>query len=279
MFPLRLYITGIWLVSGALVIGGNYAVASLSLKSRLLNSDHIFIWGFVWIGATLVLMVASLGERDTWTFRVRRTIPRSRILRLLAFVTYSGSAGGLLWSCLLTAATFLILFSWIDWNPTISSWGVVYFLDMSITAGFILCYCLTAVLLRMTLLRNARTILLPMVALLFGVSVAIIPFLVVFFMDTRMKDPSPMTLMASPLGLTIPNMRDDVIAWAIPLLSVWTPTALLLSLPWFFKQWREFTRHEASRGADREIAYSSAISLTSADHAQPSAVGAEGPIT
>jgi len=38
---------------------------------------------------------------------VRRTIPRNPLLRLLAFLFYTGSAGGIAWCVLLFVATML----------------------------------------------------------------------------------------------------------------------------------------------------------------------------
>jgi len=278
MFPLRLYVTAIWLISGVLAIGTIYLAASWIPGPRRLDPDIVFAWGVIWTSATIVLMVASLGERDSWTFRVRRTIPRLNFLRFLAFLTYSGSAGGFMWSCLLALATLLTLYSWIDWGMTgFSTKEVELFVNLAITVGFIYCYCITAVLLRMTFLRNARTILLPLVALIIGLSVAVVPYMVVFFMSNTMRDPSPMTLMASPLGLSIPSMRDDVISWATPLLIVWAPTSFFLSLPWFFKQWRQFVRHETSGMGHQEFTRTSTASISQTDSAQPSAIGAESP--
>ncbi len=52
--------------------------------------------------------VISFGERDAWSLRVSRKIPRSYLLRPIAFLFYSGSAGGMLWCALIFAATAII---------------------------------------------------------------------------------------------------------------------------------------------------------------------------
>ena len=94
----RLYATGTWLVSG-----GAAAVWSFYEKS----DNPIIAWMTLASMLFTAMLIPAVGERDTWGVRVRRTIPRNRTLRWLAFLFYSGSAGGVLWCSLMTAATLL----------------------------------------------------------------------------------------------------------------------------------------------------------------------------
>ena len=41
-----------------------------------------------------IQLLISINERDSWGPRVARAIPRSQLLRPLAFLFYSGAAGG-----------------------------------------------------------------------------------------------------------------------------------------------------------------------------------------
>jgi len=54
-------------------------------------------------------MVIAINEREHWTPRVARTIPRRRWLRLPAFLLYSGGAGGVLFALVLFGLTCLVL--------------------------------------------------------------------------------------------------------------------------------------------------------------------------
>ena len=68
-------------------------------------------------GALLsVALCFVLAERESWTPRVRRRIPRSGPLRFLAWLFYTGSAGGVLWCFALGMATLL------DWLCTECHW-------------------------------------------------------------------------------------------------------------------------------------------------------------
>ncbi len=58
--------------------------------------------------------VMAMGERDAWSRRVRKRIPRNPLLRVLAFLFYTGSAGGLAWSALMFGATLGVCACW-DW--------------------------------------------------------------------------------------------------------------------------------------------------------------------
>ncbi len=49
--------------------------------------------GLPWNAATIALTLAALAERDSWSLRVRRQIPRNVLFRAIAFLFYSGSAG------------------------------------------------------------------------------------------------------------------------------------------------------------------------------------------
>ena len=99
MLVTRLYVLGCWLVTG--VVAGVWTYCEDI-------PVPILIWVIVSGSLLMILTVMALGERDTWTTRVRKTIPRDPLLRCFAFLLYTGSAGGILWWTLMFAATIVL---------------------------------------------------------------------------------------------------------------------------------------------------------------------------
>ena len=64
----------------------------------------MFSWTYYFGWASIL----SISERDEVGLRVRETIPRSRGRRALAFLFYSGSAGGFLWASIGIVLTILV---------------------------------------------------------------------------------------------------------------------------------------------------------------------------
>jgi hypothetical protein len=119
----------------------------------------------------------SVNERERLGPRVRRAIPNSGLLRPLAFLFYSGSAGGVIFSTLVLLSTVgagvlaLALHGDMDVVPPTmsgsymssvgggSSWGAPWLMVTQLRFAVLMglytyCYCLTAVLVRNVLLRG-----------------------------------------------------------------------------------------------------------------------------
>ena len=116
--------------------------------------------GIVWI----ITAVAAMGEREAWTTRVRRTHPPQSALAGRRFLLYTGSAGGLIWSALMFAATIVaaIVFAFRSaWSPRQAA-GIRVMMsirsevaaNLSIVFGYVLCYCLTTAFLRLNVLAG-----------------------------------------------------------------------------------------------------------------------------
>jgi hypothetical protein len=110
--PVRLYLTIAWAVSGA--------VAALWAWSQA-SKDPMDVWGTVTMLLLCVAIPVSASERDELPPRVRRMIPRRRLLRPGAFLLFSGSGAGMLWCLLLGGATMAVLYvSYAMWG----GWGM-----------------------------------------------------------------------------------------------------------------------------------------------------------
>ena len=225
----RLYMTGAWAVAGAVMFAWSYVSKSdVPITSWMVGSG----------AALMLLAVLELGERDAWTARVRRTIPRNRLLRLPAFLFYTGSAGGVAWCVLMFAATMLLA-------RLGSATNVDVYHNLPIVFGYTLCYGLTAAFLRFALLRRVRTTGIPILAAFLAAATWLLPFLIAFFIrQNDMYSAAPWYLLGSPAVLTT---NDDAAKHAATLVMLgWLGLCGLLSAPWFVGQWRRFVPYEGS---------------------------------
>ncbi len=97
-FAPRVYATGVWLLSLAVVVVWGQTASSVE---PIVQWMHVFQFIFGWA------LWVSVSERDRWGLRVRQKIPRSGALRVLSFLYYSGSAGGMVWSSVGILLTFI----------------------------------------------------------------------------------------------------------------------------------------------------------------------------
>ena len=243
MLVTRLYGLGCWLITGVVF----YAWAFYGP-----DPSPVMAWMIMSGSVLMILTVLALGERDTWTTRVRKRIPRSTLLRCLAFLLYTGSAGGILWWTLMFAATILV--GWISdlVVPRVCAMGLlslVQFVDicrtMALTFAYVLCYCLTVASLRSSFLRRVPTVFLPVIASLLAVALWLVPCLVAFLGSRLWWDELPWYLVGSPLVL---SMSEKVAASeaAVHFVLPWLGLCLLFSTPWFVGQWRRFVPMEKS---------------------------------
>jgi hypothetical protein len=128
LLPIRLTITIIYL--GSLVI------------CLLIPSGEILAWVYSWTITVALLMFMVISERETWSPRIRRTLPKSFLLRIILFPFYTGSANGFVWLVLLMVGIGLALQHAILQSKTNPEIVPFYWLLFSFD------YCVTALLIR-----------------------------------------------------------------------------------------------------------------------------------
>jgi hypothetical protein len=233
----RLYTTICWAAAGLLVGAWCWHEGRAEMLLAWLIPGTVLFSGFA---------VMALGERDTWSRRLRKRIPRNPLLRLPAFLFYTGAAGGLLWSTLMFAATLGVCCAWGGRvGGALSRDQFEGCRNAAICFGYVLCYCLTTASVRGLFLKKLPTLYLPIIAMLLGVAATLVPYLVAFFvMDQRMwRSNSYWYLMGSPAILT--TGRLDAVEAAVPLVMAWLCLSALGSVPWWLGQWRRFVPLEA----------------------------------
>lgn len=234
MLAPRLYVAATLLITGVVMF-------AWSLVER--SQGPFSIWTVMSGTVLAALTVAALGERDAWSVRVRRTIPRNRLLRLLAFSCYTGSAGGIAWYVLLFAATVLAALVLHAVQPSRSSYDLLETSGYtSLFFGYILCYCLTIAALRRVLFRSAPTSHLSVLALFLGAMMTLAPALIAFFVEQYMWSRLPGYMLGSPMVLATDD--SEAIYSAGGLVAVWGAMAAVASSAWFREQWRRFVPYE-----------------------------------
>ncbi len=137
MFPIRLVVTAVYLLSLA------YCGLSFWATGEIEFLDG---WCGSWMFALVPLFFLAICERESWSFRMKKTIPRNVLLRIVCFPFYTGSPCGLVWVALLGAGLTAVFALATDRGFRSLSAGV----DISIVyfGLFVLDYGISALLIR-----------------------------------------------------------------------------------------------------------------------------------
>jgi ABC-type transport system involved in cytochrome c biogenesis permease component len=241
--PVRAYLTGMGIVVGVVV-----ALWSLHDKSL----TPMTIWTCVSVGFACVAMFIAVAEREDWTPRVRRYIPRNPLLRMAAWLFYTGSSGGMAWCVLIAGLSLGAAGVWAQYcGDTYSGGGSGLTETLSIMAGmflYMLCYCLLAVLLRHFVFRRLPLFSMPLIVVGVMILAMFGPMLLAYFTmgDRWNVDPIPRGFMLfGPFCLFAD--RDIFGSGRQPHLDAYLLTVgisavvlSLASLPWAMGQWKRF---------------------------------------
>jgi len=232
----RLYVAACWAMTGCLAI---------VWSGSLLTGYSMTAWASWSTTLLCVLAVFAMGERDTWNVRIRRTIPRRRLPRMLAFLTHTGSAGGGLYCTLLFAATMLVVFGWggtIGWFGGPEGLFFVFFGRFNRFA-FVLCCCLTVAALRPRCFPNVPTAYLSVSTMVLALTAWLTPYLFVFFTGQSWLLYNSLVVSASAIGTEVDQYAGRQFVWGIFLLG-WLALSAMGSARWFLCQWRRFTPYD-----------------------------------
>ena len=265
--PVRAFSTVAWLLTG---IGA--AIWSYSSNSIV----PIGGWAFPHIALYSIGLFVAVSERESIGRRIRRSIPRTWLLRPFAFPFYSGAGSGVAWSCLMMILTLTFFVTWSNLFlfPHLMFPGDFYqfFFNLSIQIGFFLSHTLGSHLLRhrMHIFDVSQlTAALPILGMyafsyalgaslirrcfladrvsaghtwiiglvLFGFSTTIIPVILFFHLGTWNAN----CFIASPIG---PFLYLDVhheLMGNSAAIAIGSATLVgVLSIPWFVRQYRNF---------------------------------------
>jgi hypothetical protein len=267
----RVYFTLIWAVS---------LVGFVLLCRQFGDIEGIGVWLAIVLVSLVLAVIISSSEREVLGPRLRRSVPRNRLLRPIAFLMYSGSAGGLLWAGLLIVLSLLatigiyhnaagleietINYSIIDttgpglrddWlSRCVSMFAWVY--------GYVM---LAVVLCRRALRLRNGVLITGVAALLIMAVVSITPMLIAFLADPERWDFNvEFWLIANPFGPIFCDGSDwrgvyGAIAW--PASLVFFGVMMVINLPWFWRQFRGFTPPQVTAEPAEPAAVSSPMAV------------------
>ena len=229
--PVRIFATAVWALTG---LGA--AIWSIGIN----NVGPIVVWTILHISLHSIGLFIAVSEREHLGQRVRRTIPRKKWLRPLAFLFYSGDAGGVIWSSLMIILTLLFINVWLAVFPQmhIGSNTEEVVKGLASLGLYTFSYSLGASLIRRRFFasRIASSYTWVIALILLGITTTIVP-LALFFLYGNW---SPGWLVASPLGALLFFDTKGYISNSIAIASICAIFVGALSLPWLISQIRNF---------------------------------------
>ena len=222
--------------------GVGVAIWSIAIN----NANPVAGWGSLHVHLYSIGLFIAVSERERLGQRVRQSIPRRRWLRLLAFLFYSGAAGGVVWSSLMILLTLSSIVVWGILFPHMWSGGTTFndSLGVMIVMGlYAFSYPLGASLIRRRFLANrvAGGYTWVIAIVLLGFTTMIIPLILFFVSGTWERE----WLIGSPVGVTFAFALNatDLRVLVFNSLKIAIVCAVLvgvLSVPWFVRQIRNF---------------------------------------
>ena len=227
--PVRIFVTATWLLTG-----GGAAIWSIGVN----DFAPIMVWATLQIFLHSIGLFIAVSERESLGQRVHRTIPRRWVIRPLAFLFYSGAAGGVAWSSIIIALTVLSAVEWLIVFPHMETGDEMLRLGpLAVLGLYTFSYVLAASLIRRNFLSDritgAYTWMIALVLL--GITTAIIPLILFFFYGKWEEN----WLVASPLGSFL-FTESEVVPFSLIIASFCAVFIGVLSLPWFVRQFNDF---------------------------------------
>ena len=236
--PVRIFITVVWILTG---IGA--AIWSIGVN----DFDPIMVWAILHILLHSIGLFVAVSEREHLGWRVRQAVPRRWFARPMAFLFYSGAAGGVMWSASIIALTVLSAVGWLIVFPHMETNDeMLRIAPLAVLGLYTFSYVLAASLIRRNFLMDRVTSNYTWVIalVLLGITTTIIP-LSLFFVYGKWDEN---WLVASPLGPFL--FHDSEVVPLSLIISIFCAVFIgALNLPWFFRQFNNFRPPRTKSGS------------------------------
>jgi len=235
MYPTRIFLTVCWMGYGILA-----GVWSWVESARY----PVTIW-FVFSMVSLnIILGLILAERESWSPRIRRYIPRSTVFRFLTWLFYTGSAGGAIWAILLMLCTMGLGWVGAQSFPDKTGYEPNVFSMMLLISLFTWCYAMSGLFLRRIFAPASTPILSVVLGVMLLGLLSTIPLFIaysLFGMRVRTYELPIAFIIMNPFVLVDWNVdRSPFLIFQ----AGWGAVMLVLSVPWFRMQWKEFRRYD-----------------------------------
>ncbi|HEY5232310.1 MAG TPA: hypothetical protein VIK35_02085 [Verrucomicrobiae bacterium] len=228
--PVRIYLTVIWLLGGLLSLGWVW---------RMKEAQFILPWEIMTFVLMMFALLATISNSDQLSLRVRRTIPQSRLKRLVAFIFFNGAAGGLVWAAMILVATFLLAGQITLAFPksiTVSGESGQWF---ATTMAYAFAYALMALFIHRKFLSRHPPKLTGLIAVLLAAAWAIAPSIVLFFLNQL----SWKSVEGLQLGnvFNVASLRDvNQRIYHLYFAFGWLQVMIVINAKWFVRQVKNF---------------------------------------
>ncbi|MGL6193656.1 MAG: hypothetical protein ACRC2T_02400, partial [Thermoguttaceae bacterium] len=254
MVPMRILLS-VWFVATFLVaVYFQYFSAATATRAYIGANWAFNIWAAVQACFLAFLMLPIICERDSWGIRIRRKIPYVIPFRFVVFPFYTGAACGVAWWLLYGVILLVVAVTLTDFSTLDADYNKGVFAGV-----FAFNYCITSLLLRVTVLKN---LVKPMVTWLIGVILlsgfTIGTVLIYFLINYSSSDPLS-GYENSILSVFNPFMLASYDGSGIQMMGagIWLVALTPLLLAWLFIRLGDFTPEVR----DEELTYEKALEI------------------
>lgn len=249
ILPIRVYVLCVWAISS--LVG--YLLIRLLPRFTVIPGDIVtatVVAAFVLYNTVILCaqMSISICERESWGPRVSKTVPQNLLLRGVAFLLYTGSAGGVLFTMLLMGLTVSLGLFWANKHISAGPRREEAELILRCAGGAMLytvCYGLSGLLVRRYLMgeiiRPGYTWLVS--SLLAGLATCVPALVAMIFFQEQLRTgrdnwwwflPNPMVI--GELARHGQGAQADFQLMAWWFLGTWLVLAFVLAVPYLIGQ-------------------------------------------
>ncbi|MDR2643844.1 MAG: hypothetical protein LBC74_13760 [Planctomycetaceae bacterium] len=183
ILPIRILLTAIFLAS---VLAAFSELFHASKNDMFMGIEIISLF-------TLGVIIVSIAcERDQWSTRIRRSLPKSLLRRILLFPFYTGAACGIVWFFMMLLVIFFIDAVLLI-NNTLGLFGSTTDQKMQFIFGCVIFsfdYSITAMLIRSSYLKKSDSKYVAVIALILLLIFTLGSMLLYFFIMVCINDPN-----------------------------------------------------------------------------------------
>ncbi|MDR1484037.1 MAG: hypothetical protein LBT09_04350 [Planctomycetaceae bacterium] len=203
MFPMRILLTLIFLLS---VIVTAVTTSFSTVGSLIHNYSTIEYAALI---ALCFILLVTVCERDQWSIRIRRGMPKSILLRVIVFPFYSGAACGIVWVLMMVLFIYVLEVVMIPDGMYLKVFQITFDIgngkmSLPIITGLLIFtfnYAVTAMLIRSWLFKRADSGYVKLIMFFLLVFFSFISFLIYFVAEININKTSGEIIAGYPASL------------------------------------------------------------------------------